>query len=65
MADSSTADRILGALRAAQQDLWGTERTDALADSLRRMAGALATVEHLAVPAGSEPFPTGPEGPRG
>jgi hypothetical protein len=55
------AASILSELEAAAERRWGAERRAALAPNLQRTAEALATVAAFAVPAGEEPFPTGPE----
>lgn len=65
MGESSISERILTGLQATQERLWGANRNDALAPSLQRIAEALTTVERLRIPDGVEPFPTGPEEPRG
>lgn len=52
-------------LQAAAIRQWGEERCAVLGPSLRRLAEALATVAAFPLSPSTEPYPTGPEAPRG
>jgi hypothetical protein len=60
-----TLEELQANLDVAAVRRWGAGRAAKLEPSLRRLAEALATVAAFPVPELTEPFPTGPEAPRG
>ena len=58
-------DIVRADLEAAAARRWGEARLPALAPALERLAEALATVAAFPLSPATEPYPTGPEAPRG